>query len=78
MTQYVVIEKDGVEAEVVKEAADDVWVPVMGWTIKGEPTDAPTRDPFAPAAQAESTAQSTAGGTSPKAEDGVQAPAESS
>jgi len=60
MTQYVVIEKDGIQAEVLKEAADDVWVPVMGWSIVGEPTDAPTKDPWAPAESAESAPEEAA------------------
>lgn len=68
MTQYVVIEKDGQEFEVVKEAADDAWLP-KGWTVKGEPTSYRTRDPFPPES-------STAAGTA-EAEDGMRTPAES-
>jgi len=60
MTQWVVIKKDDLESEVVLESAELVWVPVMGWEIVGEPTNAPTRDPFEYASAEQSTEESTA------------------
>lgn len=77
MTQYVIISKDGLEAETTLEAAQDVWVPVMGWEIISEPTTYLTRDPFPPET-ASSTESSTAGDEAPAEDaDGMRAPGES-
>jgi len=72
MTQYVIIKKDDLESETTLEAAENVWVPVMGWEIVGEPTEGPTRDPWASVVAAEAEATAAAAPA-----DEVQAPGES-